>query len=771
MRNIDRRRVATSNKMNSNSNQFQPEPHRVHKIKSTHRQPEPTFVHHNSSTSKATTELVSNISESSPGCEQQSIITDRNHLTISVKNCTFSALLDTGACRSVCSLHVVKQLKYSVKPHKSDQILITAGGSLLKIIGIVELPIKIQDLILHHTFYVIDRVVDEIVLGVDFLEIMGAKIDMKSKTISFHDDVNAQLTVISPHGKQFVSTNNKVILEPMSESVIPVSIVKSYPLHQPSLIEPLPNSHQKFCIGRSVVNINEGHHSVCRLLNPTDSVITIAKDSVIATIEPIDDECANIFSVDSDNETAVKTCQTNVNKMLTPEERQKILSDLGVRIGNGHLSPETIIELENLIAENADIFAKEMADLPPAKLEKFKIDTGTASPIRQRSYKQSPEAKREIERQVNKMLEAKLISPSNSVWSSPVILVKKKAPQNSPNAPPEYRMCVDYRKINQVIKQESFPLPLLQDTIDSLSENPPMYFCSLDFKSAYSSIELHPDTREKLTFVTHLGSFVPHRLGFGVASAPSFFQRVLSGVFRDMQYKYLSVYIDDVLCFFNDVESMTKAMREIFERIRKFQLRLNGPKCVFGVTEIAYLGHILTRSGQKVDPSKIDAMVNFPKPTNQRETRQYLGLTQYYKKFIEGYAKIAAPLNQLLRKDMKTKFEWTDDCDTAFLTLKQKLTTTPILSFVDLRKPFIITTDGSLSAISWILSQIGPDGREHPCFYGGRSLHDSEKNYGITDIEGLALVSAIKEHSHILMHNSFTVYTDHISLTWLNTIK
>jgi hypothetical protein len=216
---------------------------------------------------------------------------------------------------------------------------------------------------------------------------------------------------------------------------------------------------------------------------------------------------------------------------------------------------------------------------------------------------------------------------------------------------------------------------------------------------------------------------------------------------------------------------MIRTLREIFERIRKFQLRLNGPKCVFGVTEIAYLGHILTRTGQKVDPSKIDAMVNFPKPTDQRSTRSFLGLTQYYKKFIEGYSKIAAPLNQLLRKDMKAKFEWTDDCDQAFMTLKQKLTTTPILRFIDLTRPFIITTDASMSAISWILSQIGPDGREHPCFYGGRSLHDSEKNYSITDKEGLALVTAIKEHSHILMHNTFTVYSDHISLTWLNSIK
>jgi len=229
------------------------------------------------------------------------------------------------------------------------------------------------------------------------------------------------------------------------------------------------------------------------------------------------------------------------------------------------------------------------------------------------------------------------------------------------------------------------------------------------------------------------------------------------------------VYIDDLLTWHDDIKSMIESLREIFERVRKVQLRLNGPKCVFGVTEIAYLGHVLTRTGQKVDPAKIEAMTNFETPTNTHLTRSFLGLTQYYKKFIEGYSKIATPLNQLLRKDVK--FEWTKECDEAFLTLKQKLTTTPILRFVDLRKPLIITTDASMSAIAWVVSQIGSDGREHPCFYGGRSLNDTERNWGVTDKEGLALITAIKEHSHILMHNHFTVYTDHISLTWLNTIK
>jgi len=538
-------------------------------------QPEPQSVHL-SAFSKSTTTTTEDDSNNtgSPAGDEQPNITYKNHLTISIKQFTFSALIDTGSCRSICTSDLVKQLKYSVKPLESGELgmLFVANGSRMKILGKVVLPIKIQGLLSHHTFYVTDSTMHEIILGLDFLEKLEADIDLKSKTISFLDFIRAQLTVITEHGKQFVSTKSTIVLQPTSESVIPVFVVKSYPLHQLSLIEPLPNSHHKFCVARCLVKVKEARQTFCKLLNPTDSVITIAKGTVVATIEPIDDECANMFSVDTERPntntnvtTDDKTCQSKSSKKLSEEEKQKILSDLGVKIGNGHLPPEAVIQLENLIVENADLFAKDMIDLPPAKLEKFKINTGTASPIRQRSYKQPPAAKDEIGRQINKMLDANLISPSNSVWSSPVILVKKKVPQNTPNAPPEYRMCVDYRKINKVIKQESFPLPLLQDTIESLSENPPMYFCSLDFKSAYSSIELEPETSDKLTFVTHLGAMKPHRLNFGISSAPSFFQRVLSGVFRDVQYKHLSVYIDDLLSWHNDVKSMIDSLREIFE--------------------------------------------------------------------------------------------------------------------------------------------------------------------------------------------------------------
>ena len=394
-------------------------------------QPEPC-VHSSTSTTTATTKVNNMSGPSGDEFQQHSSVTYKNHLTISIKNFTFAALLDTGACLSICSLDLTKRLKYSLKSLDPGElgILFSANGTGMKILGKVELPIKIEGLLTYHTFYVTDSVTHEIILGLEFLEKLEAKIDLKSKTVSFLDCIHANLTVISEGGKQFLSTKSTVNLEPMSESIISVSVPRCYPLNQLSIIEPLPNSYQRFCVARSITQLRNNHTTVCRFLNPTESVITIPRGVVIATIESIDDKCVNVFSIDSDNEnvdkSANETCQSNTGMMLSQVERQKILADLGVKIGDGHLTPEEKEQIENLVVQYSDIFAKDMASLPPAKLEKFVIDTGSAPPIRQRAYKQSPEAKREIERQVNKMIDSKLVSVSQSPWQSPVILVKKE---------------------------------------------------------------------------------------------------------------------------------------------------------------------------------------------------------------------------------------------------------------------------------------------------------------------------------------------------------
>ena len=210
-------------------------------------------------------------------------------------------------------------------------------------------------------------------------------------------------------------------------------------------------------------------------------------------------------------------------------------------------------------------------------------------------------------------------------------------------------------------------------------------------------------------------------------------------------------------------------LTEIFRRIRDAKLRLHPKKCVFAVERINYLEHILSPHGVAVDPEKVEVVRSYPRPTNVKEVRSVLGFFGYYRRFVKDFSKTAAPLHNLLRKEQD--FVWTDECESAFQRLRSALISTPILAYPDMNKPFILTTDASTSAIGYILSQIGDDGKEHPVYFGGRALRSSEKNWSISEIEALSLVEAIKEYHHYLSHRKFTVFTDHTSLTWLQSIQ
>jgi len=276
----------------------------------------------------------------------------RNHITVAIKNRVFSALLDTGASKSICNLNLVKSLHYAVKALEPGEIgmLISANGSAMRVNGKVDLPIKINGITIYHTFYVIQSVTHQIILGLYFLEATCAKIDLKSKTVSFFDElITANLTVISETERQFISTKSNITLQPISETIIPVSVNNSYPL-ETSIIEPLQDDLSKFCVARCVVNLQE-HETVCKLLNPTESVIKIPRNTIIATIEPISaDECF-LFYADNDKDVISlvtdSDCELHTTQNTTPDrsEVRKILSELGVKIGDGQLTSSSFITI------------------------------------------------------------------------------------------------------------------------------------------------------------------------------------------------------------------------------------------------------------------------------------------------------------------------------------------------------------------------------------------------------------------------------------------
>jgi transposase InsO family protein len=267
----------------------------------------------------------------------------------------------------------------------------------------------------------------------------------------------------------------------------------------------------------------------------------------------------------------------------------------------------------------------------------------------------------------------------------------------------------------------------------------------------------------------HRGTFEFNRLPFGLKSAPWAFQQTMSIILRDCLWQYALCFIDDILVYSSDFNSHILHLTEVFARLRKANMKLHMAKCKFAAKTVRYLGHLLSKDGIYPDPKKVEAVRTYPQPKNQKEVRSFLGLVGFYRKYIHQFALKADSLHKLLRKDAKFVFD--DECVHSFNTLRTALINSPILALPNFNRPFIITTDASTASIAYVLSQNDDRGQEHVISYGGRSLRNAEKQWSVTDIEGLALIESIREYHVYLANQKFTVFTDHIALCWLKQIK
>ena len=225
-----------------------------------------------------------------------------------------------------------------------------------------------------------------------------------------------------------------------------------------------------------------------------------------------------------------------------------------------------------------------------------------------------------------------------------------------------------------------------------------MIFSTLDLNSAYFQIPLDPETRQKSAFVTHEGVFEFTRMPFGLRNAPMSFQMLMSLVLKGLNWKFVLCYIDDILVFSPNLEVHLKHLHEVFQRLRDAKLTLKPSKCQFGVDRVIFLGHILSENGVAVDPRNTDKVQNFPVPKTQKQLRGFLGLCNYYRRFVKNFARICIPLNALLKNEVKRNFspsDWTSECQNAFETLKEALVSPPILRFVDMNKDVVLSTDAS----------------------------------------------------------------------------
>jgi hypothetical protein len=414
----------------------------------------------------------------------------------------------------------------------------------------------------------------------------------------------------------------------------------------------------------------------------------------------------------------------------------------------------------------ADVFSLKTdppGPLPPHRpydlnIEIVKNDDGTPAllPTAGKIYPLSPAEEQVLREYLTKALAHGWISKSTSPIAAPCFFVKK------PNG--GFRLCVDYRALNNVTVKNKYPLPLFADMFPKLAKA--KLFTKLDLPDAYHLLRIKEGDEWKTAFRCKFGSFQYNVVSFGLSNAPSAFQFFMNDILSDLLGVYVLCYLDDILIFSEDEESHFIHVAEVLERLRRNKLSVNPTKCVFHTTSTEFLGHIFSAEGVKMDPAKVSAVASWPTPKSVKDVQVFLGFANFYRQFIINYSELALPLTHLTKKEFKTgTFPWNEAADSAFQSLKNVFASAPILAHFDHSKTAYVETDCSDFALGCVLSQHGSDGLLHPVAFLSRKLQAAEVNYDAHDKELLAVVAAFLNWRQYLVaadpNSPVIVFTDH----------
>eukprot|EP00253_Pinus_taeda_P006753 PITA_06753 len=421
-----------------------------------------------------------------------------------------------------------------------------------------------------------------------------------------------------------------------------------------------------------------------------------------------------------------------------------------IQVGYADSKDKTAI-LNNIpvIQEFTDVFPEEIPGLPPKRNIDFTIElVPGATPISRAPYRMSVPELTELKMQLQELLDKNYIRPSVSPWGAPVLFVKNKDGT--------FRMCIDYRQLNKLTMKNKYPLPRIDELFDQVKGA--TVFSKIDLRSGYHQIRIKDEDIAKTAFRTRYGHYEFVVLSFWLTNAPATFMCLMNSIFHQYLDRFVLIFIDDILVYSRTMEEHQEHLRKVLQTLREHQLYAKFSKCDFFKEEIQYLGHVITKEGIAVDPEKIKAIMDWPVPKDVADVRSFMGLAGYYRRFVEGFSKVAFPITSLQKKG-KT-FHWTPNCQKSFEQLKQLLTTAPILRIADPDKDYVVCTDASKEGVGGVLMQEGK-----VVTYESRKLKEHEQKYSAYDLELTAVIHALKMWRHYLVGRKFLLLTDHHSLT------
>lgn len=445
---------------------------------------------------------------------------------------------------------------------------------------------------------------------------------------------------------------------------------------------------------------------------------------------------ASLNTMEKLSENAEEVILLELQALFESEEEQPTRK--AVRLG-----------IHKILKEFQNVFNMP-SGLPPKRSREHAItlQAGT-SPINIRPYRYSHYPKNEIEKLVQEMLQAGIIKPSISPFSSLVLLAKKKDGG--------FRFCVDYRAVNKSTIPDRYPIPVIEELLDVLARA--SVFSKLDLKSGYHQIRVKDSDVGKTAFKMHERHYEFLVMPFGLTNAPATFQSVMNDIFKPYLQKFVLVFFDDILVYSRSDKEYQEHLRIVLQVLKDQGFYANENKCAFAQPKVAYLGHVISKRGVEADPEKIKAMKQWPQPKNITALRGFLGLTGYYRRFVEAYGKIVRPLTELLKKD---GFKWTEEATQAFEILKRAMSSLLVLVLPDFSKPFTVETDASGTCIGAVLSQ-----GDRPIAFISKGFSSKGRVKSVYERELLAIIFAVTKWRHYLTGHQFTIRTDQKSLRYL----
>ena len=475
-------------------------------------------------------------------------------------------------------------------------------------------------------------------------------------------------------------------------------------------------------------------------------------------------EGQTVCYLDLDEVVATASLDDKPGQYLIPPIRSPRLPS-GIDLSKSDTDAHQRAELRSLIIEYSDCFAETLSDLEQVKNYEFNIMTGSHPPIKRAPYRVNPVQRKIIKEQVEEWEKAGLVTRGESPWASPVCLALKKDGS--------HRLCIDYsRGLNVITKVNSAPLPNCEDLMNLAGDNKNKIFSGLDLKSGYQSVKMSDSAREKAAFVTTDGQYLVNQMAFGLVNSPSYFQSMMTEILQGLVPEYCLVYIDDIIVASRSFSEHLFTLEKILSRFREFHLKANPKKCLFCVTALPFLGHIITSDSIKPQPEKLEVISNFPCPADSKTPvktlRSFLGICGYYRRFCKDFAKIAKPLYDLTKKNIN--FVWDGICQESFVVLKKMLVSAPCLIFPDFTKKFIIHTDASDHGLGAVLSQ-EIDGQERVINYAGRGLKGAEVRYAAHEKEMLGVLFALQCFESYLTGVPCDIVTDNRAVSFVLNAK